>query len=165
MFCAAAAAATTRYGRRGGSQGACEGGSYLPLDHAFELRCGRHRIRDCPVLTNILMQKIEAPIVLVRIDDEFVVDRDHLGRAILADAVKVNFDAAKIKVEHRSHPLDPLDHASGDGREEQLSRVEGVRPAIDVRVEEDLGVFGGSGTAVRVDPSSADAVFQHRLHF
>ena len=52
------------------------------------------------------MQKIEAPIVLVRIDDEFIVDRDHLRRAILADTVKVNFDAAKIKVEHRSHPLE-----------------------------------------------------------
>ena len=60
-------------------------------------------------------------------------------RAILANAVKVNFDAAKIKVEHRRHPLYPLDHASGNGCEEQLRRVEGVRPAVDVRVKDDLG--------------------------
>jgi hypothetical protein len=76
------------------------------------------------------MQKIETPIVLVGIDNEFIIDRDHLGRAILADAVKVNFDAAKLKVEHWCHPLDPLDHASGNGCEEQLRRVKGVRPLL-----------------------------------
>jgi len=106
------------------------------------------------------MQKIEAAIILVRIDNELIIDRDHLGWAILADAVKVNFDAAKIEVEHWCHPLDPLDHASGNGCEEKLRRVKGVRPAVDIRVEDDLRVFGGSGTSVRVDPWGADAVFK-----
>lgn len=48
--------------------------SRLPLDHTFELRCSRHGIRDRPIFANVLMQKIESPIVFVRIDDKFIVD-------------------------------------------------------------------------------------------
>lgn len=59
----------------------------------------------------------------------------------------MNFDAAKFKVQHRSHTLDALNHASGNGREELFGRVEGVRPAVGVRVENDLGIFGGSYAA------------------
>jgi hypothetical protein len=35
-------------GRRGGSPRAGQNGSYLPLDHAFKLRCCRYRVRDRP---------------------------------------------------------------------------------------------------------------------
>ena len=74
------------------------------------------------------MQKVDAPVVLVRINDEFVIDRDRFRRAVLADAVKVNFDAAKIEMKHRRHPLYAFDHASGNDREEQLRRIGSVRP-------------------------------------
>ena len=54
--------------------------SSLPLDHTFEPQCGCGGVRDRTELANIQMQEIESAIVFVRIHDQFVIHRDHLGR-------------------------------------------------------------------------------------
>jgi hypothetical protein len=46
-----------------------------------------------------------------------------------------------------------IDHPASDyGGEEKLSRFEGVQPAVEVRVENDLSFLGGSAAIVRVNP-------------
>ncbi len=52
------------------------------------------------------MKEFKALIGFIRIDDEFIVDRNHLWWAVLPDAVKLYFDATEIELEHRRHPLD-----------------------------------------------------------
>jgi hypothetical protein len=48
----------------------------------------------------------------------------------LANTVKVDFDAAKLKVKHRRNPFYALDHAGRDGRKKQFGGIKGVWPAF-----------------------------------
>ena len=63
------------------------------------------------------------PVVLVGIDDELVVDGNHLGRSILLDTVELHLHATQI-VPASASPLDALDHASGNRGQEQFSGIE-----------------------------------------
>ncbi len=105
------------------------------------------------------MQEFEASIVFIRINNKLIVHRDHPGRTILAGATEVNLDATEVEVKHWRYALDPLDHASGNGRKKQLGRIEGVRPAIDIRIKSYLCVFCRGDAAVAIDSTGADAIF------
>jgi hypothetical protein len=103
------------------------------------------------------------PVVLVGIDDELVVDGNHLGRSILLDTVELHLHATQIEFQHRRHRSMPLImQAAIEARNSSAGLKR--RPAIDLRVEDDLGHFRGGNAAVRIDPSGADAVFEHWFH-
>jgi hypothetical protein len=58
--------------------------------------------------------------------------------------MKAHFYAAEPKMNHRRDPLDALDHAGCDSCEEQLGRIEGVRPATDFGIEQDISALAAS---------------------
>ena len=134
---------------------------FPPPDNAFELCCFGHGVRDRAVFANVGVQKLNTPIGFIRVNDKFIVHRNHLRWTVLPGTVQLHFHTQQIKLEHRRRPLDALDHASGDGGEEELRRVEGIRPAIDVRVEDNFGVFGGGDAAMQIDALGADLVLEH----
>jgi hypothetical protein len=73
--------------------------------------------------------------------------------------MELNLDATEIEAEHWCYALDPLDHASCDGRKKQFGRIEGVWPAIDIRIERYLCVFCRGDAAVAIESTGADAIF------
>ncbi len=81
---------------------------FLPQDDALELRCRGHGARDRAVLTDIRMQEFQTQAGFVRIDDELIVDRNHLRRAVLPDAVELYFHGPGSNLSmgvNRSMPL------------------------------------------------------------
>jgi len=98
------------------------------------------------------VQQLQPPVILVRVDDELVVDGDDLRRTVLSNGMHVDLGAAEIELQHRRHAFDPLDHAGRHSCKKQFSRVERVQPPIDVRIKDDLRILAASQTAVRVQP-------------
>ena len=56
-------------------------------DRACQRQGCRDGVGDRPVLAHVLVQKLEALIVLMGVDDQLVVHGDHLRRGVLANAV------------------------------------------------------------------------------
>ena len=73
--------------------------------------------------------------------------------------MKADFDAAELKMKHRRNALDALDHAGGNGGEEQFRRIESIRAAVDVGVENDLSVLAPGRATSGIDACS----LQHRI--
>jgi hypothetical protein len=109
------------------------------------------------------MKEFQAPVILVGIHDELIGDPRHEGWVVLAYSVKTDFNAAEGKVNHRCDPLDALDHASGNCRKEQFCRIESVRPAGYVGVEDNLSILATDDTPVSVLAFGDDVVFEHRI--
>jgi hypothetical protein len=78
----------------------------------------------------------------------------------MPDTVELHFDAAEIELEPRRHPLDALDHASGDGCEKQFGGIEGIRSSRHGRIEYDLGVLGSGQTSLGIDAPGSDVIRQ-----
>ena len=87
------------------------------------------------------MQQVEATVAFIGIDDEFVIDGEHLRWAVLANAVNFDLDAPKIEAQQWDRALDALDHAGGKSRKEQLGRIESIRPTLDVGIERQFGIL------------------------
>ena len=107
------------------------------------------------------MQQVEAPIVFVCIHGQLVRNRRHEGRTVLTNTVKVDFDAAKLKMKHRRNPLDTLDHAGCDGRKKQFGGIEGVWPALNIGIKPDLRVLAAGQASVRICALRHDVIFEH----
>src|SRR5512145_355006 len=110
------------------------------------------------------MQKLEPPVVLIRVDNQLVVYGDHLRRAVLTHPVKLNLNTAEFELEHGRDALDALDHAGGDCGQEQLRRIERIWASVHICVQSDRGIRGRRLAAVAIDSSSGYAILQHRTH-
>jgi hypothetical protein len=130
-------------------------------DLALKLCPCRHRVGDRSVFADVLMQQTEAPIVFVCIHGQLVRNRRHEGRTVLTNTVKVDFDAAKLKMKHRRNPLDTLDHAGCDGRKKQFGGIEGVWPALNIGIKPDLRVLAAGQASVRICALRHDVIFEH----
>lgn len=51
--------------------------------------------------------------------------------------------------------------AGGDGGQQQLRRVQGIRPALEIGIDDQLGVIALHCAAVGVDACGGDVVFKH----
>lgn len=97
------------------------------------------------------MQEFKPMVVLVSVDDQFVINRHDLRRIILAYAVKMDLHATQFEFQQRRHAFYALDHAGRYGSEEQLGGIEGIRSAADIGIENDLGVLCCGEAAVGIN--------------
>jgi hypothetical protein len=100
-------------------------------------------------------------VVFITIDDKFVLDRIRLRRVVLADAMELDLDAARIKLQHRYCFFDTLDHAGGKSRQKQFGRVESIQPSVHIGVEDYPSLFGRYLTAMSVDASCTNIAFEY----
>jgi hypothetical protein len=75
--------------------------------------------------------------------------------------VKVDFDAAKLKVKHRRNPLDALDHACCNGRKKQFGGIEGIWSAFNIGIKPDLRILAVGHAPVGICASRHDVIFEH----
>lgn len=133
-----------------------------PFDGAFKSRRLSDRVRYGPEFADVLVKKIKPVIGFVRIDRQFVRDRDHLWRFVLTDAVQLHVHAAKGELEDRSDPLYPFDHTRSDRCQQKLSGIESVKSAVHVGVEHDRRFLRVGFAAVAVDAMCRDTIFKQR---
>lgn len=107
------------------------------------------------------MEQFQPLVALVGIDDEFIVDRNNPLRRILSHGVKADLDAIKLEVQHGRNPFDALDHASRNGRQQQLGRVEGIGRTRQPSIHPDLGYRGAGQAGPGINPARRNPVFQH----
>jgi hypothetical protein len=62
-----------------------------------------------------------------------------LGGLSWAHACHPDLDTVKPKAQDGRHPFDVLDDAGGHRGEQQLGGIEGVIPALYVRIQDELG--------------------------
>ena len=79
---------------------------------------------------------------------------------LLTNAMKMDFDAAELEMNHRRDPLDAFDHARGNCRKKQFCGVEGT--AVDVRVENRLRILATGHAGVGIQPLRNNIVFEHQ---
>ncbi len=97
-------------------------------------------------------------IDLVGVDSDFIIDTRHLRRHVLANTVKVNLHAAVLKMNHGRYAFDAFDHASGKRGQQKLGRIECIRAAGQVRVQDDFSPFTSGDAAVSVRPTTGHGV-------
>lgn len=111
------------------------------------------------------MQELQPLVGLIGVDDKLVVDRGDSRRAVAPNGMQCDLDAPQLETEHRGDALDALDHAGGDRRQKQFSRIEGIGPALETGVENKRGVLGRGQAASCIGPSGLNAIFEHYVDF
>lgn len=69
----------------------------------------------------------------------------------------------QVDLDELGNALDALDHAGGEGGEQQLSGIEGIGTPGGISIQLDLGAPADGDAAVGVDAFGADIVFEDRL--
>ena len=98
-------------------------------------------------------------IGLGAVNNDFITNQGQLGRRILADGLKLHFRPVDLERQQRHHPLDPLQHARGKRRQQQLNRVHRILTPGRVSVQNHLRALGGGKAAVVVGSAGMNMIF------
>jgi hypothetical protein len=85
----------------------------------------------------------------------------NLRRLVLTHTAQLHLNATERELQDRRHSLDTLDHASANSGEQQLGRIEGIRPTTHICVERDFSLLAACNAAVGVDTLSSNTIFEH----
>lgn len=88
------------------------------------------------------MQELQPPVVLVGLDNDFIVHGHHHGRGVLSDAVELHFHALELELDHGRNALDTFDHAGCNRSKKEFNWIKGIRPALDIGIEREVSLFG-----------------------
>jgi hypothetical protein len=111
-----------------------------------------------PYLRTFSCSKRRSAVRLLRVHDQFVGDFQHFAWTVLALAVNAHQHALQLEFEYGGNAFDALDHAGGDGGEQQFGGVERVCAASGISIQLDLGTLADGDAAVGVDALRADIV-------
>ena len=99
-------------------------------------------------------------IDLLRLDCDFILDTQHLWRRILANTVQMNLNAMVLKANHGRDAFNAFEHAGRECGQEKLRRIEGIRTASQIRIQDDFSPFAPGYAAVSVYSTPRYGVLQ-----
>jgi hypothetical protein len=109
------------------------------------------------------MKQLQAVIVFVSVNNQLIIDRDHLWGSILSHAMQLDFDAAHTELEYGCRALNSFDHAGRNGREKEFGGIERIGPPSGISIERNLSVFAPGQTAMGINPIGSYSIFEHLL--
>ena len=104
-------------------------------------------LNTVPYFFTLSCSSSRAPVGLVRVHHDLVVDAFHPRRDVLPDAMHADLNAAQRELQHRRHAFDALDHAGGKRGEQKFSRVQCIAATGERGVERQRGVLARRQTA------------------